>query len=227
MLPSASSVEYPPDLSGPQGKRSSKGRIRTQAGQGGERRLAGDSLAADRAERQDVLVLTGWAGEAAILSDGRRQIFSLALPGDHIELSARPSSSRRFIALTPLELVRRPLRDEPVARTAGRRRDALDREFRHMLRLGRLTPTERVLNLFLELYDRLKPVGLAKDDSFRLPLSQDVVADLLGLSSPRLAKALREIERERLASFRFGAVTLLQTGRLPALACYGPAAMAA
>jgi len=55
---------------------------------------------------------------------------------------------------------------------------------------------ERTAHLLLELYDRLHIVGLADNGSFACPLSQNVLADALGLSTIHVNRVLRQL-RER------------------------------
>lgn len=48
--------------------------------------------------------------------------------------------------------------------------------------IGRHTPLERLGHMLCEMYVRLNAVGLATDHRFEFPLTQAVLADLLGLS---------------------------------------------
>jgi biotin operon repressor len=194
-----------------------------------ERYAPGANLGHGVKERvKHAIIVYGWACDMCILPDGRRQIFSFYVPGDQLEI--QPSSDlgvRGVVALTRLELVD-PRRvpgadaqehDEEADIRAARQRNE-ERIFDHMVRLGQLTAKERVLHLFLELYERLDAVGLVKNDSYRLPLTQEIVADALGLSIVHINRTLQQLRREGLVTLKGGMVTLAQPSRLASVAFY-------
>lgn len=173
------------------------------------------------------IILSGWACEMCILPDGRRQIFSIFLPGDRVEVRRNADlSARSFVALTRLELVnsehRAIIDPSGPARGAkaktGLRRCADERLFVHMTRLGQLNAQERVLSLLLELYTRLDAVNLVKDDTFRLPLSQETLADTLGLSIVHLNRTIRQLRAAGTIALKARMVTLPMRTRLSILA---------
>jgi CRP-like cAMP-binding protein len=176
---------------------------------------------------RNIVVVTGWIAESRILPDGRRQIFAFMLPGDMAAVSESSHvGSRGLVALTNVEIadaaaLGRGALDEPVANSlaeAMRRRE--ERLFDHVVRIGRLSAMERVLNLLLELYDRLDAVGLVKDDTFRIPLTQEMFADALGLSVVHINRTLQQLRRKGMLTVGRGAVTLHDRQRLAAFACY-------
>ena len=174
------------------------------------------------------LVVRGWVGEVCQLSDGRRQYVALRLPGDILGLGPAPQPFAT-IALTDTEtvdaggLVER-LRDrapalEPLRAAWSRAREAEQRQLAdHVVRLGRLTAIERTAHLLLELHERLLEVGLAGPQSFHLPLTQEVLGDVLGLSIVHVNRTLQELRRQGLASRRAGMMTLPDRERLATLA---------
>lgn len=197
-----------------------------------ERFAAGATVCTkDGGRGRRVVVVSGWACEMRILSDGRRQIFAFHLPGDTIELEHADCGRRVSVALTRLETVDVEVLmtgDEEVRRNVTRaiRQTVLrqeDRLFDHMVRMGRLSARERVLNLLLDLHDRLEAAGLVKESTFRLPVTQEMFADALGLSIVHINRTLQQLRREGLISLKGGAVTLHGRQRLDALACYQPA----
>jgi CRP-like cAMP-binding protein len=182
-----------------------------------------------KAAHKQFVIVSGWGCESRILPDGRRQIFSFLLPGDVVDLTRASHVGRRsFMSLTRLEII-----DTAVLLTAeAADSEALvetlsksvarmeDRLFDHMVRIGRLTAKERVLNLLLELYDRLQAVGLVKDDSFRLPLTQEVFADALGLSIVHINRTLQQLRRAGRITLKAGMVTLHDRTNLSSYAFY-------
>ena len=68
----------------------------------------------------------------------------------------------------------------------------------HVINTGRRTPLERVAHFLLEMYSRLEAVGLASNDVFELPFSQEVMSDVLGLSVPHLNRTLAKLRNDGL-----------------------------
>lgn len=89
-----------------------------------------------------------------------------------------------------------------------------------ILRLGRQMALERTAHLLLELRDRLAAVGLSERDRFPLPLTQEALADTLGLSTVHMNRSLQELRRERLLRLDGGVAELLNPHRLAVLADY-------
>ncbi|HEY1928583.1 MAG TPA: Crp/Fnr family transcriptional regulator [Caulobacteraceae bacterium] len=175
-----------------------------------------------------VVVVSGWACELRILPDGRRQIFGFMLPGEVIDERCTTSiGSRGVIALSRLEVIDADatLAGEPALRQLFAQavaEAALEREERlydHILRLGRLSARERVVHLLLDLRERMDRVGLVKENSFRVPLTHEVLADALGLSVVHINRTMKQLRLEGLVSFKSGAVTLADPERL-AIMCH-------
>jgi CRP-like cAMP-binding protein len=178
---------------------------------------------------RQLIIVSGWACELRILQDGRRQIFAFLLPGDTIEARATTNLGERgVVALTRLEVV------DPgphlAADSAGQEavlralhEAALRQEQRiydQMLRMGRLSAKERVGHLLLELFERLDSVGLVRGDTFKIPLTQEVFADALGLSIVHINRTLKELRKEGSVTIKGGLVTLPNRERLAAASCY-------
>lgn len=181
------------------------------------------------------IIISGWACRQRCLPDGRRQIFGFLIPGDTVGLCAehRPLDQVSTVALTRVEcmdalLLReilathdvRHARLEAALSAARRHEDAwlLD----HVVRLGRQSALERSAHLFLELSDRCAAAGLDDGDRFPLPLTQEVLADALGLSIVHLNRTLQQMRRGGLIEFRAGWLTILNRTRLEAIADFGP-----
>lgn len=165
-------------------------------------------------ERDRLLVIVaGWACELRILPDGRRQIFGFLLPGDIIETGAACDlGGRGVVALTRLQIVE--AEDLGADASAARKRleevraSREERLYDHIVRVGRMTARERILHLLLELRDRLDAVGLVRDETFKIPLTQELFADALGLSVVHINRTLRALKQEGCVSIRSGSVTL-------------------
>ena len=177
------------------------------------------------------MIVSGWACRYEALADGRRQIFSLLLPGDFIGfyLRAHPLALASVVALTRVQLLSvAPLLDaarrEPARRAALA--DAVDvmqaieeaQLLNQIMRIGRLTAYERTCDLLLETYYRLNAVGLAANWRFALPLTQEVLADALGLSIVHVNRTLTQLRREKMIEFSHGQVELLQPAQIASIA---------
>ena len=184
--------------------------------------------------RSPRLVVSGWACRMRFLSDGRRQIFGFLLPGDTMGLDDRlePVALCSVIALTALETAdispvaaairgRQPEHEalcDAFALVARAEQAAL---LDHMMRLGRLSAYERTAHLLLDLCHRLSAVGLG-DRCFRLPLTQEVLADALGLSLVHVNCTLMQLRRDRLVVLKGSAAELPDPERLAIVANYSP-----
>jgi CRP-like cAMP-binding protein len=152
------------------------------------------------------------------MPDGRRQIFSLLLPGDSFGFAGRPALSS-VVALTALETVDASAVQEAVRRGAapGLARALAGAELLadsllldHAVRLGRLTAFERVAHFLLELQQRLEVAGLGDRQRFPLPLTQEMLADTLGLSIVHVNRTLQQLRRAGLIELRSGVAILLE-----------------
>lgn len=183
------------------------------------------------------MIVAGWACQYRLLPDGHRQIVSLKLPGDLAWplMPVRLPSSCAVAALTELEtvsalpLVEAAATADPAhpglahaVRVMGHLHDML--LYDQIVRLGRQTAGGRFAHLMLELRERLDRVGLADGDSFAMPLTQDVLADVLGFSVVHVNRTVQQLRREGLLEIRNGTVTLSQPAALEKLAGWTPLA---
>lgn len=170
-------------------------------------------------------VVSGWICEVRLLPDGRRQIFSFILPGDVVATGGFTDVGvRELLTLTHVELADAALMNAGVdpalaqAAIADAQREREQRLLDQIVRIGRLTAKERVLNLLVELHDRLDAVGLVRNGAFRLPVTQELFADALGLSVVHINRTLQQMRREGLVSFEAGDIQLNKRAALAQLA---------
>lgn len=157
-----------------------------------------------------LLILSGWAARTRFLTDGRRQIMSLILPGDLIGNCRhnRPLSVSTVVALGPLTVCAAPPSSFPALGEAYFISHALDEAYllAQITRLGRLSAEERLVDLMLELCDRLALCGLVSDGGFAWPLTQTALADALGLTPVHVNRTLQQL--------RHRGDVILRSGRL-------------
>lgn len=198
------------------------------------RHRAGDELIREgQTLRRPRYIISGWASSQRTLKDGRRQIFGFALPGDGLGVCERhtPQALSNFTAATTLETIDA----EPIvqavregrapglaaALTAASRLDdvlALDQ----ITRLGAQSAMERVSHFLLEMQHRLQAAGLGDAQRFPLPLTQEMLADTLGLSIVHINRTLQQLRRDKLIELRSGVAVLLQRDALVTLADFRP-----
>lgn len=150
------------------------------------------------------LILSGWAARVRDLSDGRRQLLSLLLPGDLIGASACDdvAAATSIFTVTEVTLCRVPSRGElPAGSGLLKAYDAscaLDESYllAQITRLGRFNAHERTADLLLELHDRLALAGLAANGRLPLPLTQEMLGEMLGLTSVHINRTLQQLRRE-------------------------------
>jgi len=177
------------------------------------------------------MIVAGWAAQYRMLPDGNRQIISLLLPGDLTGplRQLRLPASCAVAALTELETVSAQSLVEaadaadpvhPGLAHAVRAMAHLGNELlcNQIIRLGRQTACGRFAHLMLELYGRLGRVGLAGANSFAMPLTQNVLADVLGFSVVHVNRTMQQLRRDRLLEVRSGRVNFVHPERLHALA---------
>lgn len=154
-------------------------------------------------------LLSGWAFRFKTLEDGRRQILNYVLPGDLVGLqgSVIGEMEHSVEALSPVVLCvfqrdgltelfkRQPGLGFDVTWMAAREERMLDE---HLLSIGRRTATERAAYLVAFLHQRASAVGLVENKPLLVPITQQHVADTLGLSIVHTNKTLRKLAERRL-----------------------------
>ena len=175
--------------------------------------------------RDGYVIISGWAARSKSLPDGRRQILSFITPGDVIGVfgAITPVATSSVTALSDITAVpfapagivrtiaRAPRLGAALVWSAAREQEILGE---HLVSLGRRSARERVAHLFLELWARLKVRGLASGDQLHVPLTQQIIADALGLSVVHVNRTLRQLGAEELLAVKRESVTLLNLDQL-------------
>ena len=187
--------------------------------------------------RKLCFVRDGYAVRYKLLRNGERQILNVILPGDVVGL---PGSfyDRAVYAVTAITDLRMNVcsLDAYVALCCRHPEFALVLAWlavseattyaEHIIDVGRRTPVERLSHFLLELHNRLKAVGRAEQTRFTLPFSQEVIADVLGLSVPHLNRMMQQLRAEKLIANSERVVEFLDAEAMQSLAHYQPQALA-
>jgi CRP-like cAMP-binding protein len=165
------------------------------------------------------VLIDGLALRYKVLSDGRRQVLNLSVPGDLIGLPAclfegaiASVSGLTDTTVSPIEfeelfsLFRHYPRISTALFWTSAREAGIYIE--RLATIGRRSAYERMAHLILELLSRLQAVGLAKSNSFDMPLTQEMLADTLGLSLQHVNRMIRNLREEGLASIEEHKITI-------------------
>jgi CRP-like cAMP-binding protein len=182
---------------------------------------------------QGWIIREGWCGRLTPGSDGSRSIAVVLLPGDCFGLGAAPWAGDRLPVrtLTPCTLLdAAPIRQVIRLKSPAHARlvEACERAgwleqvaaLNQITRLSSLAAHARVAHLIMELVVRLDQVGMAPNGSFELPVKQDVVADILGLSGVHFNRVVRQLKEEGLIDTARGFITVTDQNRLADVAAF-------
>ena len=187
--------------------------------------------------RKLCFVKDGYAVRYKLLRNGKRQILNVILPGDIVGLpgSFYEKAVYSVTAVADLRMnvcsldayiqlcYRHPQYGLALSWIAVQEATTYAE---HVIDIGRRTPVERLSHFLLELHARLKAVGRADRARFTLPFSQEVIADVLGLSVPHLNRMMQQLRAEKLIADTERVVEFLDADALQSLAHYQPQALA-
>lgn len=174
---------------------------------------AGDQL------HVSMILLDGIVGRLRDLSDGRRQIVELHIPGDFFDLhgfvlkrlehSIDALTSAR-VAIVPHDRLKIITERWPhLARllwTSTLLDAAIHRE--KILSIGRRSAIGRLAHLLCELQVRLQVVGMTNGYSYALPLTQAQLADASGLTQVHVNRTLKDLRDRGFVTVRGGIVAI-------------------
>ncbi|MBA3676473.1 MAG: Crp/Fnr family transcriptional regulator [Sphingosinicella sp.] len=164
----------------------------------------------DQATHSCVL-LSGFAYRHKVVGDGSRQILSINMKGDIVDLqnSLLGTADHNVQALTQCEVAFIP-RDE-IRQIAFERPNigmamwydtlvdgSIFREW--IANVGRRDAHTRMAHLLCEFALRLKVAGLGERDNYVLPMTQEQLADATGLTPVHVNRTLRALDEEGLIS---------------------------
>lgn len=172
----------------------------------------------DRPE-QVFLLLDGWACRYKDLPDGRRQILAYLIPGDlcdpHIfvfdemDHSIRALGDARVAAIPKQVILDLTERYPALARGfwwSALVDEAISREW--LVNVAQRDPYTRMAHLFCEMWLRMCKVGLARDGTFDLPLTQEQLGDTLGITPIHVNRVLQRMRAEGLISLNRRRMTI-------------------
>lgn len=176
-------------------------------------------------------VLSGWGFRYKTLPDGRRQILNFVMPGDFLGLQGTMLSEMQHSVETLTHMVlcvfprdklwelyaKHPSLAFDLTWLASRSERLLDE---NLLSVGRRSAAERIAYVILDLFIRCRQVGMVQGQMLKLPITQQHLADALGLSLVHTNKTLQALIGRRLVKWKSGTLEILEEEKLAALAKY-------
>ncbi len=175
-------------------------------------------------------LLSGWAFRFKTLRDGRRQILSFLLAGDFIGVQQKMADAAAHGVDTLTDAVlcvfqrdalwelhrKSPSMGFNITWLTAHEESLVDDT---LLSVGRRSAEERIATLLILLFKRAAALqGDAGAAGVPFPLTQQHVADGLGLSLVHTNKTLRKLEKRGLHRIENGRLHLLEVGALARLA---------
>ncbi|SES00325.1 cAMP-binding domain of CRP or a regulatory subunit of cAMP-dependent protein kinases [Vreelandella subterranea] len=152
---------------------------------------------------------SGWAYSYRHLENGDRQILEVFLPGDIIGLREFAFNQRlenvrmindgvicHFPHRRMLELFRQSLPLTSIMFAIGSRQQALLTE--RLVNIARRSARQKMAHFLHEMYLRLRQTNDDISGQFRLPLSQEQLADILGLSPVHVSRTFSALSEDGL-----------------------------
>lgn len=164
---------------------------------------------------------------------GMRQLVALQVPGDFVDLHAFPlkhldhdvaTITECQVAIVPHDALEKIMEKHPhLARMlwfSTLLDAAMHREW--IFRLGRLDAAGRIAHFFAEINLRLQLVGRSDGKSFSLPITQNDLAEALGMTTVHVNRVLRDLREQEVMTFRSGVVKIDNLDRLHRIAEFEP-----
>ncbi|MBR2173411.1 Crp/Fnr family transcriptional regulator [Sphingopyxis sp.] len=171
------------------------------------------------------VILDGWACRYKILPSGTRQVLAFLMPGDSCDLHAGllAEMDHSIQTVTPalvatidrIQMDRIMDRHPAVARAMYVGQLIDEGTMRAWITsMGRRASIERVAHLMCELYLRARNIGLINEDRLRLPLSQLLLADALGMTAVHLNRVLKELRLSGAMNLQRGSLEITDPVKL-------------
>ncbi|MEH3103219.1 MAG: Crp/Fnr family transcriptional regulator [Sphingomonas phyllosphaerae] len=180
------------------------------------------------APRYVYILVNGWVGASVLLPGGERQIVKFHLPGDMLGTPSMclEQAADTLTALTAVTIRRVPLAAFGALFTSSPRFAAamflsVQRErvalMDRLAAIGRTPAIARVAALLLDVEERLRALGVASEDGFDMPLTQEQIGDHLGLTAVHVNRVFRQMAENKLVSRDRHRVVLIDAPRLRAM----------
>lgn len=157
-------------------------------------------------------IMSGLAFRQKLTASGRRQIVSIRIPGDfldlqHLFLEMADHNIQALTALDVIDLNRKDLQALVMSRPAVGRALWLDtlieasifREW--VLNVGRRDGRGRIAHLLCEFAVRMQDAGVAQTEGYYLPITQEQLGDAVGITSVHVNRMIKQLVTEGIIAF--------------------------
>jgi CRP-like cAMP-binding protein len=159
------------------------------------------------------LILSGFAIRHKVVAGGARQILSVQMKGELVDLQnsflgvadhSVQMITEGEVALIPREAVKKLAFERPRVGMAMWFDTLVDASiFREWIaNVGRRDARTRLSHLLCEFSLRLKVAGLGEETEYELPMTQEQIADCTGLTAVHVNRTLKTLEAEKLITRR-------------------------
>lgn len=162
----------------------------------------------------------GWVLQYITLSNGKRQVIRISLPGDFLGFQAdfEGVMCHSAVALTdsvlcgfPHKDIKTMFRDNTGLAMRMADMHAIERTLtqNHLVGIGQKTAEERIVYLCVELYYRMKMIyGDNIQNEIEFPLTQEDIGDALGLTQIHVNRTLKGLREKGLMEIKNKRLTL-------------------
>jgi CRP-like cAMP-binding protein len=182
---------------------------------------------------ESLLVVEGFAARYKLLRNGKRQFTSLHILGDFVDLHSfyLKRIDHGVVALSPCkvahiphEAINRITESNPHLTRLFSLSIAVDGSVHRqwLAMTARSSALVRFAHLLCELFLRLQGVKQTEGKTFRLPLTQEELGDVLGLSTVHVNRTLQDLRRQGLLTWRGNLVEITDWERLQDVAEFDP-----
>lgn len=179
------------------------------------------------------LLIEGWVNSSVTLASGKCLVQKAHLPGDMLgspsmvigtAVDTLTTITDAVTAFVSYERMGQLFATEPrltslfIVAVQMERLSLID-----MLAMtGAASAKESLARFLLDLHSRLTPLGAVSNNSFDLPLTQEMIGDLLGLTSVHVNRTMRDLEQQGLISRQGHRLTLVDVPGLRRLSPIPP-----
>jgi CRP-like cAMP-binding protein len=174
------------------------------------------------------LLLRGFAYRQKLLGDGSRQIISIHIPSEFVDLQNGllgvadhnvQSLDRCEVAVVPRAAVLEMVNAYPALRMAMWIDTLIDASiFREwVVNVGRRDARTRIAHLLCELAFRLEKIGAGHAGTFDFPLTQEQLADCTGLTAVHTNRTLQSLRKDGLIQLGAKSLSILDWEGLQAV----------
>ncbi len=179
------------------------------------------------------LLLSGFAFRHKVAGNGGRQILSIHMKGDLVDLQNSMLGfadhnvqmlSQGEIALIPFEMIRDLAYGMPDVGMAMWYETLVEGSiFREwILNIGRRDARARIGHLLCELAVRLEVAELGKQTEYDLPITQEQLADAVSLTAVHVNRTLKSLEKDGYISRTKRRITISDWHKLAGIADFQP-----